>query len=97
HKGERLSRSVRVGTVLDGQDVDAVAVIVDTVEDSVVSASGAIRALELELQRLARSERVLRDATVDEFNRRSGNLLGQPGKRAAGRGGPGDLKRTPGH
>src|SRR5215470_20423172 len=32
----------------------------------------------------AHSERVLRDATVDEFNRRGGNLLGQPGERAAG-------------
>src|SRR6266568_5542021 len=90
----QLAWPVDVGTVLDSYHVDPAAVVVDAVDHPLVAAAGTVQALEPKLERLTHPVRIVSQGTVQELHHGSGDLLGQPGQRPAGRGCPGD--RVPG-
>lgn len=48
-----LAGTVDVGAVLDGHDIDAVVLVIDAVDDPVVTASRAMQPFEAESERLA--------------------------------------------
>src|SRR5216683_203417 len=80
-----LAGPVGIGPVLDGDDVDAPALLVDAVDHAVVPAPGAMQAFQPELERLPDPVRVLGQRPVAEFHHRGADLFGQPRHRPPGR------------
>ncbi len=66
----RSTASVYIGTMVDSQNLDAVSVIVDRVEDPVRATSGTKEALELPLKRLAHATGCVRQVAEGELDDR---------------------------
>src|ERR1022692_845724 len=92
-----LPRSVDVGAVLDGYDVDTAVLVVVAVDHPVVPAPGAVQPVEPELEWLSDPVRAGGQRPVQELDRRGGDLLGQPGQRPAARSRPRDREVTLAH
>jgi hypothetical protein len=71
--------------VFDGHKVDALVLVIDGVDQPVISAPRAVQSFEPEPKRLADAVRIRRQRPVAELNDRRRYLLRQPTQRAAGR------------
>ena len=77
--------------MIDAQDLDAVGVVVDGVQDSVGAASGSEEALELPLERLAHATRGGGEVTERELYNRGDDPRRDALKVTPRRGGNDDL------
>lgn len=82
-----LAAPVRVRPVLDHMDHDALRTLVDLVDHPIVPAPGHVQSLQLESQRPPDAVRILRQRSVDQFDRRRAGLLREQRQRPSrGRG-----------
>ena len=86
-------RSVDVASVFDGHDQDRMIRFVDSVQDPVVSSTGAVKAFEFESKGAANARWILGERTVNELDRSQSNLLRDSRQRASGGRRPVDLIR----
>ena len=79
-----LPRSVDVGAVLDGYNVDTAVLAVDAADHPVVAAASAVQPVQPELERFARPVRISGKGAMQELDRSGSGLLGQQGHRGRG-------------
>jgi hypothetical protein len=64
--------------VFDGYDSDQVLLVVEAVDDAIISAACAVKALEAQLQWFADAMRAGRQGAVEELHHGGRYFLGQP-------------------
>lgn len=94
-KGAQSSTAIHISAMFDRQDENHAVLFVDPVDDSEIAPGCGVASFKFEPKRMANPMRIIGERSIDELDRSSGGLLGDPCEGPARRSSPVDLERRP--